>query len=97
WSPTMTARSTRTHKLDLRLSKAAKQTLRAAAAVKRRSVSDFVLESALERAEETLADRKHFGLDGERWAAFMAALDAPPREHPRLRKLLTTRSVFDPK
>jgi uncharacterized protein (DUF1778 family) len=93
----MTARTTRSQKLDLRLSQDAKQTLRAAAAVKRRTVSDFVLESALERAEETLADRTHFGLDAEHWAAFKAALDTPLRSHPRLRKLLTTPGVFDQK
>ena len=33
-----------------------------------------MLDSALSRAEETLADRRLFGLDAERWAAFLAAL-----------------------
>ncbi len=34
------------------------------------------------RADETLADRTHFGLDAERWKAFMEALDAPPVKSP---------------
>ncbi len=91
----MTTRSTRTEKLDLRLSSAAKETLRAAATAAHRSISDFVLESALARADETLADRRHFGLDAARWNAFLAALDAPVRKLPRLRRLLAERSVFE--
>ena len=66
----------RSEKLDLRLTPIAKRMLYAAAAAARRSVSEFVLDSALARAEETLADRRLFGLDAERWEAFMAALDA---------------------
>lgn len=79
----------RTEKLDLRISPDAKRTLAAAAAAERRSMSDFVLESALARAEERLADRRIFLLDDERWAAFTAALDAPPRDLPELKKLLS--------
>ena len=85
----------RSEKLDLRLTPGAKRTLYAAAAAARRSVSDFVLESALARAEETLVDRRLFGLDAERWEAFMAALDAPPRPLPRLERLFGTASIFE--
>jgi uncharacterized protein (DUF1778 family) len=88
---------TRTQKLDLRLTPAAKLLLRDAASAAQRSISEFVLESALARAEETLADRRRFGLDAERWAAFMAALDAPPRALPELQKLLAEPSVFERK
>ena len=91
----MTARSARSEKLDLRLSPEAKQKLRAAASASHRSISDFVLESALARADETLTDRRHFGLDAETWQAFLTALDAPVRKLPRLRRLLTSRSVFE--
>lgn len=91
----MTTRANRTEKLDLRLTPKAKRTLQAAAAAQRRKVSDFVLESALIRAEETLADRQRFGLDAERWAAFLEALDAPPRDLPRIRRLFQEKSPFD--
>lgn len=79
----MTTRTTRSEKLDLRLTAEAKRIL--ATAAERRSLSDFVLESALGRAEETLADRRSFPLDAEKWAAFQAALDAPARDLPRLK------------
>ena len=91
----MASRTGRTAKLDLRLTPEAKQTLQAAAQAAHRSVSEFVLESALSRAEEALADRNRFGLNAERWKAFLEALDAPPRDHPRLRRLLHEPSVFE--
>lgn len=92
----MTTAASRTEKLDLRLSKAAKQTLQAAATAAHKSVSEFVLESALIEAEERLADRRLFTLDAAQWDAFVAALDAPPRRHDRLERLFREPSVFDP-
>jgi uncharacterized protein (DUF1778 family) len=91
----MPGRSTRTAKLDLRLSPEAKQKLQTAAESAGRTVSEFVLESALVRADETLADRTRFGLDADRWKAFTEALEAPPREIPRLSRLLEEPSVFE--
>jgi predicted DNA-binding antitoxin AbrB/MazE fold protein len=40
-------------------------------------------------------DAAHFALPPERWQAFCDALDAPPRDIPALRKLLTGVSLFD--
>jgi uncharacterized protein (DUF1778 family) len=91
----MSTTDTRSEKLDLRLTPSAKRALQTAARAARRSVSEFVLESALARAEETLPDRQRFGLGAERWAALQAALDAPPRPAPRLAKLLREPSVFE--
>jgi uncharacterized protein (DUF1778 family) len=91
----MPTAETRNEKLDLRLTPSAKRTLQTAALAARRSVSEFVLESALARAEETLPDRRRFGLNAEQWAAFQAALDAPARPAPRLAKLLREPSVFE--
>ena len=91
----MPARSTRTPKLDLRLSPEAKQKLQTPAESAGRTVSEFVLESALVRAEETLADRTRFGLDADRWQQFLEALDAPPHDLPRIGRLLQEPSVFE--
>ena len=87
----------RSEKLDLRLTPGAKQTLQRAAAASQRSVSDFVLDSALASAAETLADRRQFQLDPQQWDAFVAALDAPPQAHAhaRLSQLLQDPSVFE--
>lgn len=88
-------RANRSEKLDLRLTPTAKQTLQAAAKAARKSVSDFVLESALSEAQERLADRRVFALEPEQWEAFLEALDAPPRPRPRLERLLREPSPFD--
>ena len=60
-APTRRETTTRSEKLDLRLTPEAKRALQSAAAASQRSVSEFVLESALQRAAETLPDRQRFG------------------------------------
>jgi len=70
----MRSTETRNEKLDLRLTPSAKRVLQTAALAAHRSVSEFVLESALARAEETMPDRKRFGLTADQWKAFQ---DAP--------------------
>jgi uncharacterized protein (DUF1778 family) len=88
--------ATRSEKLDLRLTPDHKSLLQTAALASNRSVSEFVLESALARAQETLPDRQHFGLAADRWEAFARALDEPVRPLPRLARLLADPGAFDP-
>jgi uncharacterized protein (DUF1778 family) len=85
----------RREKLDLRLTPSAKRVLQSAARASHRSVSEFVLESALARASETLPDRQRFGLDAKQWAEFQRALAARPRRSAKLAKLLREPSVFE--
>jgi uncharacterized protein (DUF1778 family) len=85
----------RTEKLDLRLTSTAKKTLEAAASALRSTVSAFVLDSALSRADEALADRRTFMLSKAKWAEFLTALDAPVRPLPRTQRLLTEPGFFD--
>ena len=47
----------RTEKIDLRLTAQAKRALQSAAAATHKTLSDFVLESALARADGVLAER----------------------------------------
>jgi uncharacterized protein (DUF1778 family) len=91
----MPARALRTEKLDLRVSPSTKRTLEAAASASNRTVSAFVLESALARAEEALADRRTFSLSKTKWTEFGAALDAPTRPLPRMQRLLVEPDFFD--
>lgn len=89
------ARENRSERLDVRTTPSAKLLLQRAARERRRTVSEFVLQSALAAAAETLAERRHFELDEERWQAFLAALDAPPKPKPRLERLLNEPGLFD--
>jgi uncharacterized protein (DUF1778 family) len=91
----MAARTLRTEILDLRLTRETKRTLEVAASISNRSLTAFVLESALARADETLADHRSFALSKPKWTAFLAALDAPTRPLPRMQRLLTEPGFFD--
>ena len=85
----------RTQKLDLRISPEAKEALVRAAALEQRSLSDFVVQSALTRAEEALADRQRFVLSDEAYDTFVAELDRPPRENSKLKQILAKQSPFE--
>jgi len=87
--------SNRSEKLDIRVTPEAKQILQQAAKQRHTTISQFVLESALDSASAVLAERTRFSLDAEQWETFMAALDAPPRRHPRLERLLNEPSILD--
>ena len=91
----MPARAVRSEKLDLRLSSSDKRRLETAASAASRSLSAFVLESALSQADHTLADRHRFMLNKGKWSEFQRALDAPIRSLPRLERLLTEPGFFD--
>jgi uncharacterized protein (DUF1778 family) len=82
--------SLKTQRVDLRISPAAKEMIQAAAQAQDKTVSEFLVDSGLTSAAETLADRRLFILDDSRWLAFQAALDAPPRSRPRLARLMKT-------
>ncbi len=79
----------------MRLPSRAKGLLKRAAAARRKTVSAFMLDSGLAAAAETLAERHEFPIGAKQYAAFLAALDAPPRTRPRLAKLLKHRSVLE--
>ena len=90
-----TKRSPKEERIGVRLTRTAKATLQRAAAVRHKTVTEFVLDSGLPAAAETLADRREFLLDEKQWQAFLAALDAPPKPKPRLEQLLKTPGVFE--
>jgi uncharacterized protein (DUF1778 family) len=83
------------HRIHLRASERDVSTISRAAASAGMSVSSFILESASERAERTLADQEHFVLSSEQWQAFIGALDQPARHLPQLEKLLREPSVLE--
>lgn len=91
----MDARLARSQRLDLRLSKDAKRILQHAAAAKHKTLSEFVIDSSINAAYDTLADRRVFVLDDKQWDAFVKRLDAPPRPNARLRKLMSRKPAWE--
>jgi uncharacterized protein (DUF1778 family) len=92
--PSATSKAT---KVQLRLRPAQKAVLAKAAALRRTSLSNFMLEHACEAAQQVLAEQTDIVLSPAAWRAFTKALDAPPRQIPALKKLLAEPSVFDAK
>jgi uncharacterized protein (DUF1778 family) len=82
-------------RIDLRIKKIHKILLIHAANLQNMKLSAFVLNSALKEAEDILTSKVHFALADKQWKAFCAALDHPARKIEKLKKLLTTRGVFD--
>ncbi len=65
-----------------------------AAKAQQLKLTEFMIKASQAAAENALAERNRFVLSPEKWREFNAALDAPAREIPELRKLLTEPSVF---
>jgi uncharacterized protein (DUF1778 family) len=57
-------------------------------------LTEFMVKASQAAAEAALAERTRFVLPAEKWREFNAALDAPSREIPALRKLFSEPSVF---
>jgi uncharacterized protein (DUF1778 family) len=85
----------RSERVDLRMTPAAKRMLQRAAAVTNKTLTEFLLDTGLNAAVDTLADRRVFQIDKKRWDAFMAALARPPKSNPKLRKLLARKPAWD--
>jgi len=84
-------------RIDVRASAPVKQLLQEAARACHKNVSEFLLEAGILAANQTLADRRRFGLDEAQWEIFQQALDRPVRLKPRLKNLLTQPGVLDEK
>jgi uncharacterized protein (DUF1778 family) len=82
-------------KVQLRMRPLQKEVISRAAELKQTTMTNFMVEHAFNAAQQILADQTHFYLAPGRWDEFIAALDAPPRDLPALRKLLTEPGVFD--
>jgi uncharacterized protein (DUF1778 family) len=91
----MAAAVSKTERIDVRVSRTAKNTLQMAAIQVNKTVSQFLLDAAMTAAAETLEDRRSFVLDRKRWDAFLKILDRPPRIKRRLARLLAERSVLE--
>jgi uncharacterized protein (DUF1778 family) len=81
--------------LNLRVTAREKSMIEEAARVASRSVSSFIVDSATSEAQRLLSGRTVFTLDPESWDRFVAALDRPATDKPRLKALLGSPGVFE--
>ena len=87
--------SLRSERLAIRISPQLKEKLLLAAKTRHKSLSEFILDTAITEAENVLAEKRQFELSPEAWDKFQTALDAPTRRYSRLERLLNEPSVFD--
>lgn len=87
-------REARESRINLRASMRQEQLIRAAAAACDKTLTDFVLDSAVTCAEQLLADRRYFLLSEEQWEDFVRLIDAPVPATPKLDALLSAPSPF---
>ncbi len=89
------AATTKSERIEVRVSPEQKEIFARAAAARGESMSDFIHEAASLAAQEALADRTAFSLSSKQWRDFVAALDRPPQSKKRLAALLKKKSVLE--
>lgn len=81
--------------VNLRLSHKQKALIDRAAEALGRTRSDFMLDTTCREAESVLLDRRYFALSDEAFQRFTSILDRPPKDNPKLRRLLQTKASWD--
>lgn len=94
---TSPARKTKTARLGLRATPEQERLLRRAAEVSRKSLTEFIMDSAYKAAEETLLDQRLFLVDGDRYQSLLELLDRPPSVNSGLRDLFAKKAPWDEK
>lgn len=89
--------SSKSDRLNLRIEPELRELFEEAAAAAKMTLSAFILAATRIRAEHQLADRVDFSVTPAQWKAFMDALDRPPRDLPRLQRLMQEPSVLEQK
>jgi uncharacterized protein (DUF1778 family) len=82
----MTQNSTRSTRLEARISPDALAVVKRAAEIQGRSLSDFVVAAAQEAAQKAIAEAQIVRLSIEDQRAFAAAISAPPEPVAALRR-----------
>ncbi|MDR1388238.1 MAG: DUF1778 domain-containing protein [Propionibacteriaceae bacterium] len=88
-SPTVEGRGEKTKRINLRATERQESLLRRAAVSKQRTMTDFVLDSAIGEAERVLAEQRWFVVTEDQHTEFKRLLDAPVPETPGFDRLFS--------
>ena len=88
------SRSAKNQRINLRATERQEQVLRRAAAATDHTMTDFILDSAVEHAQRVLADRRWFSASEEQFEEFVRLLDAPLPSTSKFDKLFARPSRF---
>jgi uncharacterized protein (DUF1778 family) len=84
-------------RFSIRATPKQKELISLAAKRSNKTISQFVLENAVEAAEALELDNANFILSKEKYEEFLTALDKNPTDKHNLRRLLNEPSIFDAK
>ncbi len=87
--------SVRTSRLGLLATPEQEAVLRRAAEVSHQSLTDFILDSACQAAEQTLLDQRLFMVSGSQYQALMDLLERPAQANDGLRELFSRQAPWD--
>ena len=79
--------TTKENRFSIRATATQKNLIARAASRSNKTISEFVLEHAIEAAEALEMDDANFVVSREKYEQFLAALDEKPKSIPALRKL----------
>ncbi len=86
---TTLAPAARSARLGLRATPAQETVLRRAAEAAHKSLTDFILDSACQVAEQTLLDQRLFMVSGSVYQTLLDLLDQPEQDNPGLADLFS--------
>jgi uncharacterized protein (DUF1778 family) len=81
--------------INLRLQEQSRELIDRAASALGKTRTEFMVDAARREAEAVLLDRSYFALSEKDLKAFEAALNTPPADNPRLRRLLKTSAPWE--
>ncbi|HEY8721969.1 DUF1778 domain-containing protein [Pengzhenrongella sp.] len=90
-----TTRATKSQRIEVRATERQEAVLRQASLATDRTMTDFILASAVEHAERILADRRWFTGSQEQYDEFFRLLDEPLESTEKFEKLWARPSPFD--
>lgn len=85
----------RTARLGIRATPRQQVLILRAAETVNKSVTDFILDSACDAAENTLLNQRFFLLNDKEWAKFQDALEQPAKVKPGLLRLLKEKTPWE--
>lgn len=88
------ARVAKNQRIEVRATERQETILRQAAAATDRTMTDFILDSAVDHAERILAERRWFVASPEQYEEFLRMLDQPLESTEKFEKLWSRPSPF---
>jgi len=94
-SPRRKTSAARSGRLGLRTTPIQAALIQRAAEVTQKSITEFVLTSACEKAEQTLLDQRLFLIDEQAWKKFQKVLERPARVKAGLQGLIEEPAIWE--